>query len=196
MNLRDKITGSKPKEDAATAYLNSLPELRRYISKLLPHAARSGEIDDIAQEVFVRAYAAKKSQKLKNARGFLFRIARNLSFNATRRRQKYVEETVEDFVLEGVLSSEPNVEDQLFHKQRLRALTAAMSDLPPKCRDAFFLRHFEGMSHKEIAARMNISTSTAEKHLAKALLLTSKAMRQFDQTNVPRPANDTEDLLP
>jgi len=186
----------RQEEDATEAYLNSLPELRRYISKLLPHAARSGEVDDIAQEVFVRAYAAKKNAKLENARGFLFRIARNLSFNVSRKRQSFVEETVEDFVLEGVLSDKPNVEDQIFQKQRLKALTDAMSDLPPKCRDVFFLRHFEGLSHKEIAARMNISTSTVEKHLAKALMLTSRAMRLIERSGASAfVANDTEESL-
>ena len=181
MKMENQNQAAPYSEDATTAYLKSLPELKRYISRLLPHAARSGEIDDIAQEVFARAYAAKKKQKLENGRGFLFRIARNLSYNASTKRKKNVEQTVEDFVLEGVISNVPTVEDEVIHKQRLIALTDAMSQLPPKCREAFFLRHFEGVSHKGIAERMNIAASTVEKHLAKALLLTSRAMKQHDQ---------------
>jgi RNA polymerase sigma-70 factor (ECF subfamily) len=45
----------------------------------------------------------------------------------------------------------------------------ALSRLPPKCREVFELRKFEGLSQRQVAERMGIAQSTVEKHLIKAL---------------------------
>ncbi len=164
-------------EDLETAYLNSLSELKRYIVRLLPNSRFTAEVDDIAQEVFLRAYAAKKRQKLEFGKAYLFKVARHISFNISRKNHRSVEDVVADFVYEGVAEEVQGQAEQLFQRDRLKALNEAMAVLPPKCRKVFFLRHFEGLSHKEIAKNMDISTSTVEKHIAKALLVTSRHMK-------------------
>lgn len=164
-------------EDVETAYLSSLSELKRYISRMLPNASLTSEVDDIAQEVFLRAYTAKKNEKLEYGKAYLFKVARHLSFNASRKRKRSVEHVVEDFVFEGVAEDVQGHAEQLFQRDRLKALNEAMATLPPKCREVFFLRHFEGLSHKEISKKLTISTSTVEKHIAKALLITSRHMQ-------------------
>lgn len=174
---RDEETSISSGENVETAYLNSLTELKRYIVRLLPNSHLTSEVDDIAQEVFLRAYAAKKNQKLEFGRAYLYKIARHLSFNVSRKRRRSVELVVEDFVREGVAEDVQGHAEQLFQRDRLKALNEAMATLPPKCREVFFLRHFEGLSHKEIAMKLDISPSTVEKHIAKALLITSRHMK-------------------
>jgi RNA polymerase sigma-70 factor (ECF subfamily) len=42
----------------------------------------------------------------------------------------------------------------------------AVATLPPQCQKVFVMCRVLGQSHKEIAARLGISTSTVEKHVA------------------------------
>ena len=41
--------------------------------------------------------------------------------------------------------------------------------LPPRCREAFVLNRFEGLSHQEVAERMGISVRTVEMQLRIAM---------------------------
>jgi len=173
---------SEDNNNVESAFLGSIPELKRYILNILPSAQQTSELDDILQEVFLRAYSAKKKETLQHGRAYLFRIARNVSFNRYNKHKKNVEVVVEDFVEEGIIDDIGSQEDVLIQNERLKLLNDAMASLPPKCRKVFFLRHFEGMSHREIGAAENISTSTVEKHLAKALFITMREMsKQEDQ---------------
>ncbi len=58
----------------------------------------------------------------------------------------------------------------------MERLKRVLETLPPKCREAFELRKFDGLSQREIAQKMSIAESTVEKHLAKALRLVMKEM--------------------
>jgi RNA polymerase sigma-70 factor (ECF subfamily) len=49
------------------------------------------------------------------------------------------------------------------------AVRRALDELSPQCRRIFVLHKFDGLSHKEIAERVNISRSTVEKHMHTAL---------------------------
>ena len=59
--------------------------------------------------------------------------------------------------------------DQQYSRDKLGAFSDAVDTLPPQCRRVFMMQRFEGLTYKEIASRLDISTSTVEKHLQKAL---------------------------
>jgi RNA polymerase sigma-70 factor (ECF subfamily) len=48
-------------------------------------------------------------------------------------------------------------------------VTNAINSLPERCREIFVLSRLEGLRHKEIAARLNISTNTVEGQINIAL---------------------------
>jgi RNA polymerase sigma-70 factor (ECF subfamily) len=50
-----------------------------------------------------------------------------------------------------------------------KRIRAGVEALPEKCRQAFILSHYEGMSYNAIAREMGISVKTVEKHIGKAL---------------------------
>ena len=68
----------------------------------------------------------------------------------------------------------------------MRALMLVVNQLPPKCRKVMLLRMLEGLSQKEIAARLGIAVSTVEKHLAKALHNSRDAMAKIKQLDAER----------
>ena len=45
----------------------------------------------------------------------------------------------------------------------------AVRELPPQCRRVLILKKVYGLSHAEIAERLNITVSTSNQHLAKAI---------------------------
>jgi RNA polymerase sigma factor (sigma-70 family) len=51
----------------------------------------------------------------------------------------------------------------------LRRLQIALDQLAPRCREAFVLGRIEGLSRREIAARMGISESTVRQHLMQGM---------------------------
>ena len=58
----------------------------------------------------------------------------------------------------------------------MNQLLALIDNLPPRCKEAFVLYKFEGLSHAEIAKKMGISINMVEKHIINALVICKKGM--------------------
>jgi len=173
-------------DTVSNAYLSNQPALGRYVRRLLGSRYKAEDVDDFTQEVFVRAFAAKKSEPLDYPKAYLYRIARNLVVKSGMKKNSPLEMLIEDFEIDGIIDSRPPQDVVVHEKSRLEAFYRAANRLPPQCRKALLLRQLEGLSHKQISKRMEISTSTVEKHLAKGLRLCVKYMNEdgYDAGNV------------
>lgn len=140
--------------------------LKRFISRYLNNTQ---DIEDVTQEAFLRAYKAEKTTQVRQPKSFLFRIAKNVAISQLRTKSRQITDYIEDQPTTDVLVSEWTTEDELMAQQRLGIHCEAVASLPPKCRRVYLLRKVYGMSHKEIAAQLEISTSTVEKHLLKGI---------------------------
>ena len=61
------------------------------------------------------------------------------------------------------------LEDRLHYRYVIDMVNHEIENLPDKCRAVFKLSRHEYLTNKEIAARMDISESTVEKHINKAI---------------------------
>jgi len=52
--------------------------IKRFLSRFFP---RAQDVDDLAQETFLRAFAAEAERDVLSPRAFLYRIAKNLALN-------------------------------------------------------------------------------------------------------------------
>jgi RNA polymerase sigma factor (sigma-70 family) len=53
-------------------------------------------------------------------------------------------------------------------QQRLERVKAALAQLPARCREVFLMHRTDGMSYSRIAARVGMSVSDVENHIARA----------------------------
>jgi len=150
------------------AYLENEVALKRYLRRFF----RSREAaDDLAQEAFLRAFAAESGRIIETPKAFLFKVAKNLAINELARQSTMAIEPLGDFEGQEVLedNSQVAVDDVVDGRERIRLLARAIAALPPQCAKFFMLRKLQGMSQKEIAIRLNISVRTVENHVALGL---------------------------
>ncbi|WP_271103468.1 sigma-70 family RNA polymerase sigma factor [Pseudomonas tohonis] len=158
------------------AYRAFHAELLKFLGKRLGSPADAA---DLAQDAFTQWLDWRERGQVHQPRAFLFQIARNLLRDHWRRQQVRgaldgeVEQALETLVDEQGASPMEQVE----HHQRLRLLVSALDDLSPRRREAFVLHKFDGLSQAEVAARMGISLSMVEKHIACALLHCKQRVR-------------------
>jgi RNA polymerase sigma-70 factor (ECF subfamily) len=149
--------------------------LRRFIGRFI---SRPQDIEDIAQEAYLRAFHAEKSgEQVRSPKAFLFRIAKNVALNELARKSKLLTDYIEDSAASHVIDSGTSAEQQLMGEEKLALFCQAAASLPGQCRKAFLMRKVYGLSHKEIATQLGISTSTVEKHIASGLQRCSAFMR-------------------
>jgi RNA polymerase sigma factor (sigma-70 family) len=127
------------------------------------------DIDDLRQDVYLRVCEAAQKEFPDQAKPFVLATARNLLIDRARRERVVPIEAIVEFDTMGIALDAPSPERAVIARDELRQLQAAIEDLPPRCREAIILGRVEGLTGREIAARMGISEKTASEHLAKGL---------------------------
>jgi RNA polymerase sigma-70 factor (ECF subfamily) len=156
--------------------------LRKYRAPLVNFLYRlvrdSAAAEDLAQEVFLRVYRARKeyapSAKFTT---WMFRIATNLALNSVRdnRHRKMeisVDRTVEtsddDQRAIEVPDRTPSVEQQLVARSRSEMILRAIHALPEKQRAAVLLHKYQELDYDEIARILECSDSALKSLLFRA----------------------------
>ncbi len=141
------------------------PTLFAYSMKLTHDAEDAKEV---VQEVFLKVWERRQwiDPQYKFS-SFLYTMAKNLVYNKARRKA-YLFAYKEYMTLYG--SQTENVTENKVHFNELRDLIqAACNQLPPVRREVFTMSRIEGLSHSEIAEKLNTSTSNVKNHIYKAL---------------------------
>jgi RNA polymerase sigma factor (sigma-70 family) len=154
-----------------------LPHQAALRARLRKASACESDLDDLVSETLVRAYGADDWNQVRNGRPYLFRIARNILVDAARRDAIASFDTVADV---DDKREDWSTQSTIFARDELRQVQRAIETLPPQCRRVFVLRRVHERSIGEIAEEMELSISTVEKHLAKALLLVSRAIAEIE----------------
>jgi len=169
-------------------------------STALRLTANEAEAQDIAQEVFLKAY--ERFAELQNSPtvgGWLKTVATNLSLNHItryRRRWTFFSELVsDDSERDEPMFDVPAPEltgEHMNEADQRRVLETALLKLPPAQRIPLVLYHFENKTYEEIAATMKISLSKVKtdifrgrEALKKKLMLRGAAEEVRDQYVAP-----------
>jgi RNA polymerase sigma-70 factor (ECF subfamily) len=166
--------------DDDTAAFEQLVELyqRRLVAIMNHLVGNAEEAEDLAQEVFLRVYRARKKYRPRSKFStWLFTIANNLALNALRSRQRkpVVSLPAQDSGPLGARPAEQLVRDrgsgpmQRLQRQELAGLIRqALEGLNERQRMAVVLNKFEDMNYAEIAEVMGLTTKAVKSLLSRA----------------------------
>lgn len=177
------------------AFIKHQISLKRFLSRFL---RSHHDIEDVAQEAFLRAYSTEKCREIEQPKSFLFRIAKHLALTQLTQKSRQITDYIEDFDDLDVLPEGDSAEDEYIARQTLGIHCEAVAELAPQCRRVYLMRKVYGMSHKEIAERLGITVSTVEKHMIKGVRQCDQYVRERTDENyrpmkkMPRARGDGE----
>ena len=168
------------RDDDAAAFEELVMRYQNRVVAILAHLTRRHEqAEDLAQEVFLRVYRARK-RYTPDAKfsTWLFTIANNIALNAKRSSARRREVTLgasaadddgpsalDQMALEasGLMPAR-----QLDKAERAQMVRLAIAALPERQRVALLLSKFENMSYVDIAATMDMSVQATKSLLSRA----------------------------
>jgi len=151
--------------------------LEAAIMQFLRRNWRNGsEVSDLLQEIYANVYEAALKQIPESAKPFVFMTARNLLISLVRREQIVSIEAVSDLEALMISAEEPGPDRTVIARDELRRLQEALDLLPRRSREAFMLRHIDGLSRHDIAVRMGVAEHTVKWHLSEGLRVLADAL--------------------
>jgi RNA polymerase sigma-70 factor (ECF subfamily) len=142
---------------------------RRLYGFVFRYVKQQADTEEIVQEVFIKIWKSRdKIDVYSSFESFLFTIAHNATVNQLKKRateQKYVEH------VKSLQSIEETYEltDEIHYNELKHKLQGLLDELSPRQKEIFQLSREEGLSHKEIAEKLGISTNTVKNHLVTTL---------------------------
>jgi RNA polymerase sigma-70 factor (ECF subfamily) len=155
-----------------TSYFDAL--IKRHRSKwhhVIYLVVKDKELaEDLLQDAMVKIYYAfsentyKEHQKFSSWAG---RICKNLAIDYLRTKKNRIQESAEHLEIRDFSNT---ILESIINEENQRMLKNAINLLPPNQREVVFLRYYEDLSFKEIAARNDISINTALGRMRYALM--------------------------
>jgi RNA polymerase sigma-70 factor (ECF subfamily) len=173
----DQLLVERAQRGDKRAFELLVEKYQRKLGRLLSRLIRDpGEVEDVTQEAFIKAYRALPSFRGDSAfYTWLYRIGINTAKNYLvamgRRAPTSTEVEAEDAegYAEGELLRDINTpESLLLSKEIAGTVNAAIESLPEELRSAIQLRELEGMSYEEIARMMDCPIGTVRSRIFRA----------------------------
>lgn len=187
----DQMLVERVQQGDKAAFELLVSKYQRKIVRLISRLVRDpAEVEDVAQEAFIKAYRAIPQFRGESAfYTWLYRIAINSAKNYLasqgRRAPTSTETDAEEAETfgDGELLRDINTpESVLMSKQIAQTVNAAMAALPEELRAAISLREIEGLSYEEIAEIMNCPIGTVRSRIFRAREAIAQKLRPLLDT--------------
>ena len=123
--------------------------------------------EDTIQDIFTHLWESRLFiDSNYNFSSYLFTITKNRILNTLKRYN--TEENTNLVMSKHLLEQEPT-DNEMIDSEYKSLFKAAINKLPPARKKVFVLSRIEHMSHKEIAATLNISIYTVQEHISESL---------------------------
>jgi len=191
----DQLLVERAQAGDKQAFEMLVAKYQRKLGRLLSRFIRDhAEVEDVAQEAFIKAYRALPSFRGESAfYTWLYRIGINTAKNylvAQGRRAPtstdFDADEAETFEDAEQLRDINTPESLLQTKQIGETVNAAMEALPDELRTAIVLREIEGLSYEEIAEVMNCPIGTVRSRIFRAREAVAAKLRPLLDTSPDR----------
>jgi RNA polymerase sigma factor (sigma-70 family) len=137
--------------------------LRRFI------AGRRGvvpaDVDDVAQEVFLRLIRYETEELVTDPRGYLFKVAANVASEWSMRALRRLPHESEWL---DQLADEADIVEELELAQRNSQIHRAIDELPDRAQEILRLRYGEGLTQEAISERLGLTPRVVKRDIASA----------------------------
>jgi RNA polymerase sigma-70 factor (ECF subfamily) len=145
---------------------------KRYKSKLyffsLKFLKDTEEAEDLVQTVFINLWEHRKSlDDSLSVKSYIYKSAVNAIYNRLKRKA-LLKRFIQNELKEPVLSCNPTY-DKIFYDDLDRSIESVLDNMPLKQKMIFNLSRNEGLSHKEISDKLNLSVRTVENQIYRTI---------------------------
>lgn len=120
------------------------------------------DLDDIAQEVFLRLLRYDSAELVTNPQGYLFTVAANVATEWSVRAHRRLPHSAD--WLEEVVFEDP-AEVEAANKWTERQLLVVLGGMPTRAREILRLYFYEELTHEQIATRLGVSRRMVKRDL-------------------------------
>ena len=131
-----------------------------------------GEAEDIVQDVFAQAWrqASRYDPARATVLGWLLNLTRSRAIDRLRGRKARPEPTADDTMLRDLPDSLVPADEQLAFAGQAAQLRIAIDSLTTLQRTAIELAFYEGLTHAEVAERLELPLGTVKTRIRQGLL--------------------------
>jgi len=146
--------------------------VRPLYSLILRILGNETEAEDVLQEVFAQAFrqASRYDARRGAVAAWLLTIARSRAIDRLRARRTRVEARTGEQTLGEMPDAQPDAASTMLDEERSRLVRQALGELPMLQRMAIELAYYEGLSHSEIAERLEQPLGTVKTRIRLGLL--------------------------
>jgi len=180
------MSADEDRSAVTAAFLECSTFLKRFLASFLKAPQ---DIEDVAQETYLRAYVAEQRETIEQPKAFLFHIAKNLALTKLTKKSRQITDYIEEAGAAVVLDTAAGSDEELEAQQCLDLYCEAVAMLPEKCRQVFLYRKVHGLSHSDISERMGLSVSSVEKYLRQGILTCQKHLQENETAPAIRKSN-------
>jgi RNA polymerase sigma-70 factor (ECF subfamily) len=141
------------------------------------------DIEDVIQEMYARFLMLESLESIRYPRQYALMTARAIIIDHIRHSRVVSITSSGNLEALEVPTPEANGEERVEFREEVRAVIAALDQLPKMCRETLILRRVEGLPQKEVARRLSISEKTVEKHMANGVRM---LIKMFGRGGKPR----------
>lgn len=173
--LHDKVTELNDEQAFEECYKKYFVRLYRFCFSIVHQKAPA---EDIVHDVFMQLWKKRAaSSSIRNLEVYLYVSVKNLSLNYLRNTSSRIVDIVD--IAERsheYIQFNADPETLLVHSEAVKKLTAAIRDLPPRCKLIFKLVREDGLKYKDVALLLDLSVKTVEAQLSIAMKRLLRAM--------------------
>ena len=153
----------------------------RYWKPMLALAGEKlGDIDEakeVVQQIFVSLWVRRHELEIRNGlSGYIAVSIKYRIINILNRRYRLRQFAEENH---AGIDYDDSMEKVMELEELQHRIDNIIAKLPEKCRLVFQLSRNDGISHKKIAQKLNISEKTVEAHIGKALKVIKSGLKSF-----------------
>lgn len=158
------------------AFVEHEKSIRRIFARYYSSAE---DVEELTQETFLKVFSANMKTAVQEPKAFFLVVAKHLALSGLKRKAHSTTDYIEDSGGIEVLRDEgqTSIEEQVDWQNKLVIMSKAIASMPPEYQRALLMRKVEQLKLKQIAKRLDVSVSTIEKRVARALVMCNTYLR-------------------